>query len=71
VLPLLGGNTGQSSPYGFHDWEFLLTETRLIRYDHTFAQASYAFGTALMLVSLAWAAYLLRKQYQNIELPTP
>jgi len=21
VLPLLGGNTGHSSPYGFHDWE--------------------------------------------------
>ena len=24
-LPLLGGNIGYSSPYGFHDWEFILT----------------------------------------------
>jgi len=24
TLPLLGGNTGRTSPYGFHDWEFIL-----------------------------------------------
>ncbi len=23
-LPLIGGNFGHSSPYGFHDWEYLL-----------------------------------------------
>jgi hypothetical protein len=31
TLPLLGGNTGQTSPYGFHDWEFILKESGLIR----------------------------------------
>ena len=25
-MPLLGGNESSSSPYGFHDWEFILTE---------------------------------------------
>ena len=31
TLPLLGGNTGRTSPYGFHDWEFILKESGLIR----------------------------------------
>ena len=34
-LPLLGGNYGKSSPYGFHDWEFILGETGLLAWDKT------------------------------------
>lgn len=51
-LPLLGGNFGHSSPYGFHDWEFILTESGLLRYDHLLAAASHYFGALLMAGAL-------------------
>jgi len=66
-LPLLGGNTGQTSPYGFHDWEYILTETGLIRYDHSIALASHTTGILIMLLSFVWAGFLLWKQYRNAE----
>ncbi len=66
-LPLVGGNFGHSSPYGFHDWEYILTETGLLNYDHALANASVATGTLLFLLSLSWAAYLLYKQFRNLE----
>ena len=31
-LPLLGGNYGYSAPYGFHDWQYLLTESGLLQF---------------------------------------
>jgi hypothetical protein len=65
VLPLLGGNTGHSSPYGFHDWEFLLTETGLLRYDRTLARLSHSFGSILMTLAVAWAGYILWKAYNE------
>jgi len=61
-LPLLGGNVGHSSPYGFHDWEFILKETGLIRFDHTIARLSHAMGTILILTAIAWGGFLLFKQ---------
>lgn len=64
-LPLLGGNTGGDSPYGFHDWEYILTETGWLQYDHLLAYFSYKLRTALMLVSFMWAGYLLAKQYKT------
>jgi len=68
TLPLLGGNTGRNAPYGFHDWQFILNETGLIRYDHTIAGISYKIGIGLMLISIAWGGYLLYKQYRNLDL---
>lgn len=67
VMPLLGGNTGQSSPYGFHDWEYLLTETGLIRYDHTIALLSHGLGCLLMATALVWGGYLLWEQYHRLD----
>ena len=67
VMPLLGGNTGQTAPYGFHDWEYLLTETGLIRYDHTIALLSHGAGCLLMLTAVAWSGFLLWKQYHRLE----
>jgi hypothetical protein len=64
-LPLLGGNLGHSSPYGFHDWEYLLTETGLLRYDHVLAGFSHAIGSLMMAMSVAWAGYLLYRQFQH------
>ncbi|MDH3997446.1 MAG: zinc ribbon domain-containing protein [Desulfuromonadales bacterium] len=65
VLPLVGGNFGNSSPYGFHDWEFILTETGLMRYDHLFAKMSHLFGSALMVLALLWGGYVLWLQYRR------
>jgi len=61
-LPLLGGNFGESSPYGFHDWEYLLTESGLLRHDHLLAKLSHLTGTLLMVTALLCCAYLLIKQ---------
>ncbi|HUS89324.1 MAG TPA: hypothetical protein VMW91_08175 [Desulfosporosinus sp.] len=66
-LPLLGGNTGLTSPYGFHDWEFILTELGLLRYNRILASIAYKMGIILMLISLVWAGYLIFKQYQNLD----
>ena len=65
VLPLLGGNTGHASPYGFHDWEFLLTETGLLRYDQAIARLSHGIGSVIMLLAVAWGGYVLWKTYNE------
>ncbi len=67
ILPLLGGNTGRTAPYGFHDWEFILKELGLIRYDHTLAWGSHIVGSILMITSLLWAGYILYQQYKNLK----
>jgi len=64
-LPLLGGNFGHSSPYGFHDWEYLLTETGLLRCDHELAVISHGIGSLTMTLSAGWAGYLLYRQLQR------
>ncbi len=64
-LPLLGGNFGHSSPYGFHDWEYILTETGLLHLDHGLAQASHMLGSLIMLSALAWGAVLLYRQFST------
>jgi len=67
TLPLLGGNTGATSPYGFHDWEFILNESGLLRYDHVIANISYKTGTIIMIISFIWGGYLLFKNYKIIR----
>ncbi len=67
TLPLLGGNTGRTSPYGFHDWEFILRESGLIKYDHLLANFSYKIGTVLMMCAFLWGSYILFKQYKKLN----
>ena len=67
TLPLLGGNTGRTSPYGFHDWEFILRETKLLRYDHVLANLANALGTLLMICAFVWGGYILFKQHKNLK----
>jgi hypothetical protein len=67
TLPLLGGNTGRTSPYGFHDWEFILRESGLIKYDHLLANFSYKIGTVLMMCAFLWGGYILFKQYKKLN----
>lgn len=61
TLPLVGGNFGYSSPYGFHDWQFVLTELGLLQFDHFIARLSHLFGVAVMVVALSWAGIVLFK----------
>lgn len=68
-LPLLGGNFGHSAPYGFHDWQYLLTESGLLQYDHILAKAVFAIGCAIMLLSLLWSGLLLVNRYKAINRP--
>lgn len=65
VLPLIGGNTGHTAPYGFHDWEYLLTESGLLQYDHFIARLSFFIGTVIIILSFLWCGYLLYKQRKN------
>jgi len=67
-LTLLGGVTGRETSYGFHDWEFILTELGWRQYDHLLANIAYLFGIVLMLISLVWGGYLLVKQCHNLDL---
>jgi hypothetical protein len=63
-LPLLGGNTGESTPYGFHDWEYLLTETGKLGREHDMARTSQSIGAFFMLLALAWMAAMLWRSYR-------
>jgi len=63
-LPLLGGNFGYSSPYGFHDWQFLLTESGLLPYDHAIARTSHLTGSLLMLAAIVWGSALMVRQWR-------
>jgi hypothetical protein len=67
-LLLLGGITGREADYGYHDWEFILNEVGLLRYDHTLAYIAHGFGIFLMLLSFAWAGVVLLKQYRHLDL---
>ena len=64
TMMLLGGNTGSSAPYGFHDWEYILTETGLIRYTDVLANGTFVLGATIMMLSYFWGGFLLIKQYK-------
>lgn len=65
-LPLLGGNFGHSSPYGFHDWQYILNESGLLQYERGLARCSFLLGFSLMLLALAWAVFLLLQQKKHL-----
>jgi len=65
-LPLIGGNFGYSSPYGFHDWEFILNELGLSHLDHALAGISHFSGSILMTLAYIWGIYILYKQYKYL-----
>ncbi|NEV61156.1 TFIIB-type zinc ribbon-containing protein [Thiorhodococcus minor] len=67
ILPLIGGNTGQTSPYGFHDWEYLLTETGLLHWDTTLATLSHLLGALIMILAAIWGLILLRRQFLGLK----
>ena len=66
-LPLLGGNTGHSAPYGFHDWAYLLGESGLLPWDHALARGSHLLGAMIMTLALVWGGLLLYRQYRGLN----
>lgn len=64
VLPLVGGTTGRQAPYGFHDWQYILTESGLIQYDHAIAAGAQVLGATIMVLALAWGGYLVWQQFR-------
>jgi hypothetical protein len=66
-LPLLGGTFGHSAPYGFHDWEFIFTESGLLHADNSLASLSHFTGSLIMLVALGWGATLLYSQFARFS----
>lgn len=64
-LPLLGGNTGEDAPYGFHDWQFILTEIGCAHWDHALARVAHWGGAALMALGIAWGALVLWRQSRS------
>ncbi len=65
-LILLGGVTGRDVG-DYHDWEFILREMGLLEYDHVLAKTAYSIGTLLMICTFVWGAFLLYKQFRNIN----
>jgi hypothetical protein len=67
-LMLLGGVTGRDAAYGYHDWEFILSETGLLHYDRTLAYMANGLGMILMLASFFWAGAVLCHQWRQHRL---
>ena len=67
TLPLLGGNFGQSTPYGFHDWEFILGETGLLSSDKIIAQFTSVAGCLIIMTSLLWGGLILLQLYRRYQ----
>ena len=67
MAPLLGGNHGRNAPYGFHDWQFILGETGLLKMDHAIARAAYWAGIAGMALALAWGLFVLFNEYRAYQ----
>jgi hypothetical protein len=65
-LLLLGGVTGRDVP-GYHDWENVLGDLNLLRYDHALGALSYDLGRLLMLAAFAWGAWLLLRQWRELH----
>jgi hypothetical protein len=63
---MIWGNIGKHAPCGFHDWEYLLTETGLIRYDTAIAMGSHVLGSLLIILVPGWGGALLWKQCQSL-----
>jgi hypothetical protein len=67
-LMLLGGTTGQDNP-DFHDWHNMLARLGLLQYDHAFAYAAKSVGVSLLILSLAWGAWVLFREYKVLREP--
>jgi hypothetical protein len=61
-IVLLGGVTGSEDPQR-HDWWNILNSLGWLQHDHALAALVHGSGLVVMLLSLLWAASVLRYQY--------
>jgi len=67
LLQLLGGNTGASAPYGFHDWNFIFSELGVLHKARDIAQTTAAAGKFVMVLALLWGAAVLVRQATRLK----
>ena len=58
-LMLISGGTGAEAPYGFHDWNFILSETGLLLKCDSIASTVYTVGYVGMALCVLWGAWSL------------
>lgn len=58
-LTLISGGTGAEAPYGFHDWNFILSEMGLLLKYDVIANATYAIGYVGMWLCVLWGGWSL------------
>lgn len=61
-LMLLSGSTGEE---GGHDWIYLFTSTGLLTRAHWLGGLTHLAGALVVLLSLAWASYLLWSAWRS------
>ena len=65
-LVLLGGVTGADKP-GYHDWNAMLIDIGKLESHREIANTFNTTGILLILLALVWGAYLLYKQFKNLD----
>ena len=65
-LLLIGGFIGRERP-GSHDWTNLLGGLGMLDYGHALGTFTNVLGMAIMMLALAWGAYLLYLQYRSLD----
>lgn len=65
-LVLLGGHTGEE---GGHDWIYLLGETGLLQRAQGLGWLIHKLGALVVLLSIAWAGWILTRQKARIDEP--
>ncbi len=63
-LMLLSGRTGEE---GGHDWIYLFSSMGLLPKAQLIGGLTHKLGTAVLLLSLAWGAWVLRLQYPRLS----
>ena len=64
-LPLVGGRFGYSSPYGTHDWNYILNESSLLSYYSEISQFVYIMGVTIILISLIGIGLIIINLIRN------
>lgn len=65
-LTVLGGTLGQVGEPGGHDWIYLFSRTGLLPRAQLIGGLTHKVGALVLLLSLGWAAWLLRRQYPRV-----
>jgi len=58
-LTLISGDTGNEAPYGFHDWNFILSETGHLLACEKIASTVHIIGLVGMILCLIWGLWSL------------